>query len=85
MNWGSLDKGLVAQMMDENARMQPLDADQMMREVMVASALQSAARAEQIGAGPRSHHPVVQDEPVQDLIGVYRALADAATMRYLES
>ena len=76
VNWGSLDKGLVAQMMDENARMaQPLDADQMMREVMVASALQSATRAEQIGLGRDRIILSCKMSRVQDLIGVYRALA----------
>jgi (E)-4-hydroxy-3-methylbut-2-enyl-diphosphate synthase len=76
VNWGSLDKGLVARMMDENARLaEPLDADQMMREVMVASALDSAARAEEIGLG-RDHIILsCKMSGVQDLIGVYRALA----------
>ena len=63
VNWGSLDKGLVASMMDENARSaEPLDADQMMREIMVASAL--AQRRQGRGDRPRArpYHPVVQDE-----------------------
>ena len=76
VNWGSLDKGLVAQMMDDNARLaDPLDADHMMREVMVASALQSAARAEQIGLGRDRIILSCKMSGVQDLVGVYRALA----------
>jgi (E)-4-hydroxy-3-methylbut-2-enyl-diphosphate synthase len=76
VNWGSLDKGLVARMMDENAGLaEPLDADQMMREVMVASALQSAARAEQIGLGRDRIVLSCKMSGVQDLIGVYRTLA----------
>jgi len=76
VNWGSLDKALVARMMDENARARvPLDADQMMREVMVASALQSAARAEDIGLGRDRIILSCKMSGVQDLIGVYRALA----------
>jgi (E)-4-hydroxy-3-methylbut-2-enyl-diphosphate synthase len=76
VNWGSLDKALVAQMMDENARKaEPLDADQMMREVMVASALQSAAKAEDIGLGRDRIVLSCKMSRVQDLIGVYRALA----------
>ena len=76
VNWGSLDKGLVARMMDENARAaEPLDADQMMREVMVASALDSAARAERIGLGRDRIILSCKMSGVQDLIGVYRALA----------
>ncbi len=76
VNWGSLDKGLVARMMDENARLaEPLDADQMMREVMVTSALDSAARAEEIGLGRDRIILSCKMSGVQDLIGVYRTLA----------
>jgi (E)-4-hydroxy-3-methylbut-2-enyl-diphosphate synthase len=76
VNWGSLDKGLVARMMDENARSaEPLDADQMMREVMVASALSSASRAEEIGLGRDRIILSCKMSGVQDLIGVYRTLA----------
>jgi (E)-4-hydroxy-3-methylbut-2-enyl-diphosphate synthase len=76
VNWGSLDKGLVARMMDENARSpEPKDADAMTREIMVASALESAARAEDLGL-PR-HRIVISCKMsgVQDLIAVYRLLA----------
>lgn len=77
VNWGSLDKGLVASMMDENARSaRPLDADQMMREVMVASALQSAAKAEQIGLGRDRIVLSCKMSGVQDLIAVYQMLAE---------
>jgi (E)-4-hydroxy-3-methylbut-2-enyl-diphosphate synthase len=76
VNWGSLDKGLVARMMDENAcAAEPLDAEQMMREVMVRSALQSAAKAEQIGLGRDRIILSCKMSGVQDLIGVYLALA----------
>ncbi len=76
VNWGSLDKGLVARMMDENARAaEPKDADEMTREIMVASALDSAARAEALGL-PRSRIVLsCKMSGVQDLIGVYRLLA----------
>jgi (E)-4-hydroxy-3-methylbut-2-enyl-diphosphate synthase len=76
VNWGSLDKALVAKMMDDNARATaPLDADQMMREIMVASALQSAAKAEEMGLGRDRIILSCKMSGVQDLIGVYRALA----------
>jgi (E)-4-hydroxy-3-methylbut-2-enyl-diphosphate synthase len=76
VNWGSLDKGLVARMMDDNARAaEPLDADQMMREVMVASALDSASRAEAVGLGRDRIILSCKMSGVQDLIGVYRTLA----------
>jgi len=77
VNWGSLDKALVARMMDENARAaEPLDADGMMREIMVASALQSAQRAEEIGLGRERIILSCKMSRVQDLIGVYRMLAE---------
>ena len=49
VNWGSLDKQLVARMMDENAQSSsPKESEEMMHEIMVVSALESAARAEKI-------------------------------------
>ena len=76
VNWGSLDKGLIAQMMDENARSsEPLDADQMTREIMVTSALQSAARAEGLGLGRDRIILSCKMSGVQDLISVYSQLA----------
>jgi (E)-4-hydroxy-3-methylbut-2-enyl-diphosphate synthase len=47
----------------------------MMREVMVASALNSAARAEEIGLGRERIILSCKMSGVQDLIGVYRTLA----------
>jgi len=76
VNWGSLDKGLVARMMDENARApEPKDADAMTREIMVASALESAARAEDIGLGRDRIVISCKMSGVQDLVAVYRLLA----------
>jgi len=76
VNWGSLDKGLVARMMDENARAaEPKDADAMTREIMVASALESAARAEALGLGRDRIVISCKMSGVQDLIAVYRLLA----------
>lgn len=76
VNWGSLDKGLVASMMDENARAaDPLDADEVTHEIMVKSALDSARRAEALGLG-RDHIVLsCKMSGVQDLIAVYRKLA----------
>ena len=76
VNWGSLDKGLVARMMDDNARApEPRDADAMTREIMVASALESAARAEALGLGRDRIVISCKMSGVQDLIAVYRLLA----------
>ena len=76
VNWGSLDQGLVVCMMDENSRLpEPKDVREVTRAALIASALQSAQRAEQLGL---AHDRIVLSckvSEVQDLIAVYRALA----------
>lgn len=76
VNWGSLDQGLAARMMDENARLsQPKPADVLMREIMVVSALESAQQAEQIGLASNQIVLSCKMSRVQDLITVYQSLA----------
>jgi (E)-4-hydroxy-3-methylbut-2-enyl-diphosphate synthase len=76
VNWGSLDQELLARMMDDNARRaQPLGAGEVMREALVTSALESAARAEQLGLAPDRIVLSCKVSGVQDLIRVYRDLA----------
>ncbi|MFP5380694.1 MAG: flavodoxin-dependent (E)-4-hydroxy-3-methylbut-2-enyl-diphosphate synthase [Gammaproteobacteria bacterium] len=76
VNWGSLDAALAARMMDENARLpEPLDPEVVMRRAMVASALESAKKAEELGlAGDRIVLSCKMSR-VQDLIAVYRDLS----------
>ncbi|MFA6971766.1 MAG: flavodoxin-dependent (E)-4-hydroxy-3-methylbut-2-enyl-diphosphate synthase [Gallionella sp.] len=75
VNWGSLDQNLVVRMMDENAQLaQPKDVKEVTRAALIASALQSAQRAEQLGM---KHNRIVLSckvSEVQDLIAVYRSL-----------
>ena len=76
VNWGSLDQALLARIMDENARRaEPKNATEIMREAMVTSALESAARAEELGLA--GDHIVLSCKVsgVQDLIAIYRDLA----------
>jgi (E)-4-hydroxy-3-methylbut-2-enyl-diphosphate synthase len=77
VNWGSLDQALVARLMDDNARRsEPADAQSLMHEIMVASALESAAQAEALGL-PRNRIILsAKMSGVQDLIAVYRALSE---------
>ena len=76
VNWGSLDPELVARLMDENAgSAAPRKADEVMREAMVVSALESAKRAENLGLGRDRILLSCKMSGVQDLIAVYRALA----------
>ncbi|MCX7172555.1 MAG: flavodoxin-dependent (E)-4-hydroxy-3-methylbut-2-enyl-diphosphate synthase [Proteobacteria bacterium] len=76
VNWGSLDQALLARIMDENAkRAVPLDAIAIMREAMVASALESASKAEELGLGSDKIVLSCKVSGVQDLIAIYRDLA----------
>jgi (E)-4-hydroxy-3-methylbut-2-enyl-diphosphate synthase len=76
VNWGSLDQELLAQMMDENAKSsEPFDAQQIMYRALIASAIESARRAEEIGLAGEQIILSCKVSGVQDLISVYRALA----------
>ncbi len=76
VNWGSLDQQLLARVMDDNAqRAVPKDATGIMHEAMVASALESAARAEELGLPTDAIVLSCKMSGVQDLIAVYRDLA----------
>ena len=76
VNWGSLDQSMLARLMDENARaVSPLDGQEVMKEAIVRSAIESAQLAESYGQ-PR--HRIILSAKcsnVQDLVDVYRELA----------
>jgi (E)-4-hydroxy-3-methylbut-2-enyl-diphosphate synthase len=78
VNWGSLDQQLLAQLMDENSKIKnPLPAQQVMIEAMVASALRSAKLAEEVGL---AHNRIILSAKVsgvQELVTVYTKLAAA--------
>ncbi|MCI0391244.1 MAG: flavodoxin-dependent (E)-4-hydroxy-3-methylbut-2-enyl-diphosphate synthase [Acidobacteria bacterium] len=76
VNWGSLDQALLARLMDENAKLpEPLDAQEVMREAIVRSAIDSAHLAESYGL-PGDHIILsAKCSNVQDLVDVYRELA----------
>ncbi|HZE60477.1 MAG TPA: flavodoxin-dependent (E)-4-hydroxy-3-methylbut-2-enyl-diphosphate synthase [Burkholderiales bacterium] len=77
VNWGSLDPELLARMMDENARLSaPTDATDVMREAVIRSALESARQAEEWGLAAERIVISCKMSQVQDLITVYRALAE---------
>jgi len=76
VNWGSLDQAVVARLMDENSqRAEPLDARTIMHEIMVTSALESAAQGEQLGLARNRITLSAKMSGVQDLIAVYRMLS----------
>jgi (E)-4-hydroxy-3-methylbut-2-enyl-diphosphate synthase len=79
VNWGSLDQDLLARIMDENSRRpQPLDATGIMRQALVTSVLESAARAEEVGLASEKIILSCKVSSVQDLIAIYRQLAQDA-------
>ncbi len=76
VNWGSLDQELLAALMDENAaRERPWDAQQVMYQALISSALQSASYAQELGMDPNQILISCKVSGVQDLVSVYRALA----------
>jgi len=76
VNWGSLDQDLLARMMDANAALPaPLDAQAVMREALVSSAIDSAKRAEELGLPGDAVCLSAKVSNVQDLVAVYAELA----------
>ena len=76
VNWGSLDKHLLTELMDENAsRPDPLDAREVTMNAMVESAMRSAQMAEEIGLAHERIILSAKVSQVQDLVDVYRRLA----------
>ena len=76
VNWGSLDQELLAKLMDENAqRAQPFDAKQVMYEALITSAIDSAKLAQSTGVPAEQILLSCKVSGVQDLIAVYRELA----------
>ncbi|MFZ9615124.1 MAG: flavodoxin-dependent (E)-4-hydroxy-3-methylbut-2-enyl-diphosphate synthase [Fluviibacter sp.] len=76
VNWGSLDQSVLARVMDENAKAAtPRSANEVMREALILSALESAALAESIGLAGDRIVLSCKVSSVQDLIAVYRDLS----------
>ena len=76
VNWGSLDQSVLARVMDENAQAtHPRSANEVMREALILSALESAALAESIGLAGDRIVLSCKVSSVQDLIAVYRDLS----------
>jgi (E)-4-hydroxy-3-methylbut-2-enyl-diphosphate synthase len=78
VNWGSLDRALLTELMDANARRpKPRPDREVVLEAMRESAVRSAALAESFG---QPHDRIVLSakvSDVRDLVQVYRALATA--------
>ena len=76
VNWGSLDQVKMAQMMDNNAKLtEPLTSDELMREALIQSALESATQAVELGLSPNQIIISCKVSNVQDLVKVYAQLS----------
>jgi (E)-4-hydroxy-3-methylbut-2-enyl-diphosphate synthase len=76
VNWGSLDQELMATLMDQNAqRPEPWSTQQVMYQALINSALESAQAARELGMAPEQIILSCKVSGVQDLISVYRGLA----------
>lgn len=77
VNWGSLDQSLLTKLMDENAKAAaPVPARSVMHEAIVQSGISSAQRAEELGLARNKIVISAKCSEVQDLIAVYRLLAE---------
>ena len=76
VNWGSLDQGLLDQMMEANAGLEnPAEANDVLMATIVESGLRSAELAEEYGL---AHDKIIisaKVSKVPDLVRVYRDLA----------
>ena len=79
-NWGSLDQKLLAKMMDENSILpEPLEANKVMEEALILSALNSAQQANELGLPADKIIISCKVSTVQALINIYRSLAYRCT------
>ena len=75
-NWGSLDQDLLARMLDDNAASKnPKTLEQINRDAVIASAVESAARAVELGLGADKIILSCKMSRVQDLVSVYQSLS----------
>ncbi len=75
-NWGSLDQDLLARLLDENAASShPKPLEQINREAVIKSALDSAERAVELGLAKDRIIISCKMSRVQDLVQVYETLA----------
>jgi (E)-4-hydroxy-3-methylbut-2-enyl-diphosphate synthase len=79
-NWGSLDQRLLAKMMDENSLLaEPLEANKVMEEALILSALNSADQAQELGLGADKIIISCKVSTVQALVSIYKSLASRCT------
>ncbi|MCD2452998.1 flavodoxin-dependent (E)-4-hydroxy-3-methylbut-2-enyl-diphosphate synthase [Methylicorpusculum oleiharenae] len=77
VNGGSLDQAVLTRLLDENReKPEPLPLSAITREAIILSALESAAKAEEIGLGRDKIILSCKISNVQELINIYQDLSD---------
>jgi (E)-4-hydroxy-3-methylbut-2-enyl-diphosphate synthase len=77
VNWGSLDQSVLARLMDENNQLSsPRSSEEVTREALIQSALESAELAKSLGLASDKIILSVKVSAVQDLIAVYQNIAN---------
>lgn len=76
VNGGSLDQAVLTRLLDENRQLaQPKELPLITREAIILSALESAARAQEIGLGKDKIILSCKISDVQELISIYQDLS----------
>lgn len=76
VNWGSLDKDILSTMMNKNNnKSKPLKPNDLMKKVMIASAIDSARYAESLGLSKNSIVISCKVSNVTDLVSIYKELS----------
>ena len=76
VNWGSLDQDLFTKMMDENSLLaEPLEAQEVLNDAMIASAINSTNKAIELGLEPDKIIISAKISEVPELVKVYRKLS----------
>jgi (E)-4-hydroxy-3-methylbut-2-enyl-diphosphate synthase len=77
VNWGSLDQSVLARLLDENAALaEPAPLENVMREAVITSALESAYKAIELGLPKERIVISCKLSRVQELIAVYQMMAE---------
>jgi len=80
VNWGSLDQDLLAKLMDENlAAAHPLPNEEIVKNALIQSALDSADLAQDIGLSPNNIIISCKVSDVSTLISLYQKLNQLCT------
>lgn len=80
VNGGSLDQAVLTRLLDENRELaNPKSLPAITREAIILSALESAAKAEEIGLGKDKIILSCKISNVQELINIYEDLASRST------